>query len=178
MSSANKHNEEEDDGDIGDQVSSIVDLHLPTLSQINLPELNSSAPESDIDESTVGLSFRRALGEVSPPFHDLPNDLASFTQEINREYQTDMDVNFETCKRFRGSSDENLFDEPLSKECRHLEDIDINSTFGTYAGFRDPDFFESCSSAIPFSPLTHTPNPPIVNNNLLNTPDSPIIPPT
>ena len=62
MSSANKHNEEEDDGDIGDQVSSIVDLHLPTLSQINLPELNSSAPESDIDESTVGLSFRRALG--------------------------------------------------------------------------------------------------------------------
>ena len=95
------------------------------LSQINLPELNSSALASEIDESSIGLSFRRSLGEVSPPFHDLPNDLASFTQEINREYQTDMDINFKTCKRYRGSLDENIFDEPLSKEYRHLEEVDI-----------------------------------------------------
>ena len=62
MSSANKHSEEEDDGDIGENFSGNLNLDIPTLSQINLPEdLLDASLVSDMGESSIGQSFRKAL---------------------------------------------------------------------------------------------------------------------
>ena len=55
MRSANKHSEEEDDGDIGNHFSGNLDLDIPTLSQINLPDdLLDASLVSDMGEGSIG----------------------------------------------------------------------------------------------------------------------------